>query len=324
MKPPSPQPVVFEPLFKPKPWGGRGLERLGKSLPQGSIGESWELVSLPGNESIVRDGPAKGFSISDLVSAWAGDLLADACLVDGRFPLLIKFLDAQENLSVQVHPKPRADGQRTSGIKHEAWYVLYAEPRARMYLGLADGVGPDELREAANTPRIADLLNARSITAGDCFYLPSGTPHALGGGIIVAEIQTPSDVTYRLYDWDRTGLDGKPRTLHIEQGLLNVRYDVTEGDIVQPRETVVAGGERLLSCEAFNLARVEIERAALMLDDDSRMSIWIVLRGSGCLKSDRFETLVSAGDVMLVPAVCGAGRFEAVGRLELLRVTVGS
>lgn len=324
MSAPRPQPVVFEPIFKPKPWGGRALaEVFGKHIPDGPVGESWELVSLPGNESVARGGPLAGRSISDFVGLWGDDLLGEAKPVDGGFPLLIKFLDARDDLSVQVHPKPPDDGPPPPGIKHEAWYVIRAEADAKMYIGLADGVGPNDLRAAANTPGMADLLKARPVRVGDCFYLPSGTPHALGGGILVAEVQTPSDTTYRLYDWDRKGLDGKPRTLHIEEGLANVRYDIGEDDVIQPRRSIAGGGEQLVECEAFGLVRLAGRGEQSAIGDAGRMSILIVLRGSGRIDSGDWACAFAAGDVVLVPAACRDARLRPDGPFELLRVTAG-
>ena len=185
----KPIPVVFEPLFKPKPWGGRMLETLfGKPLPPGEpIGESWEIVSLPANESRVRGGPLAGRQISDLAGMWGSALYGAGGVGREGFPLLIKFLDARENLSVQVHPKPIDLTRVEPGVKHEAWFVVHADPGAEMFIGLKPGVTPDDLAESANTPRTAELLRRWPVTAGQCYYLPSGVIHALGAGIVVAE-----------------------------------------------------------------------------------------------------------------------------------------
>ncbi|MBU0639255.1 MAG: class I mannose-6-phosphate isomerase, partial [Planctomycetes bacterium] len=234
-----PIPVVFEPIFKAKPWGGRELARLFDKMlpPEVPVGESWELADLPGNESRVAQGPLAGKKLGELIEMWGRDLLGRAELMGGRFPLLIKFLDARERLSIQVHPRPRADASEPeqAGVKHEAWYVIDADPGAALYIGLKPGVGPEDVRAAGSTPALAELHQLRAGELGLCYCLPSGVPHALGAGLIVAEVQTPSDVTYRLYDWGRVGLDGQPRELHVEQALANIRYDVAEEEIIQPR-----------------------------------------------------------------------------------------
>jgi mannose-6-phosphate isomerase len=324
-----PIPVIFEPIFKPKPWGGRTLERLfGKPLPPDvPIGESWEVVSLPGNESRVRGGPLAGQSVSELVETWGRNLYGGAELAEGRFPLLIKFLDAREHLSVQVHPKPDEDAPSRwrAGIKHEAWYVLHAEPGAEMFVGFKPGVRPEGVARAANTPAMAELLRRWPVKVGQCYYLPSGTAHALGAGIVVAEVQTPSDITYRLYDWDRVGLDGRPRELHIEQGLANARYDVAEEMILQPRSHTagpLATVTRLAACERFLIDKVRLSEGVEQYIPHQEMVIWIVLTGRGVLVRERTECAFGPGDVVVTPADSTETRIVTKADCELLEVKV--
>lgn len=319
---PAPRPIVCRPLFVPKPWGGRKLEALfGKPLPGGQpIGESWELASLPEGESEVRDGELAGTPLATLVDTWGARLTGGAPPVEGRFPLLIKFLDARDHLSVQVHPKPAPDGSDVPGIKHEAWFVLDAEPDAVMFIGLRDGVTADDLRRTANTPEFAELLEKRPARPGDCYMLPSGTVHALGAGVVVAEVQTPSDITYRVYDWNRKGLDGRPRELHIEESLANARLDVREDQIVQPRPQVDGsfdGMTRMAACPRFTMDHVRLGNggASPAADDcptptlfaaraTGDMRVWMMLTGRGVVQSDGHECEFSAGDTLLIPAAC--------------------
>jgi mannose-6-phosphate isomerase len=324
-----PIPVVFEPIFKPKPWGGRTLARLfDKPLPADQpIGESWEVASLPGNESRVRDGPLAGRTVSELIDMWGWDLYGGAELVEGRFPLLIKFLDACEHLSVQVHPKPSAEDPagRQPGIKHEAWYVLHAESGAEMFVGFKPDVTPADVARAANTPEMARLLRSWPVRPGQCYYLPSGTPHALGAGIVVAEVQTPSDITYRLYDWDRVGFDGKPRELHIEQGLANVRYDVRDELIRQPRSHVAglfATVTRMAACERFLIDKVRLSEGVEQLVPHAEMVIWIVLAGHGRFVRERFECRYRPGDVVVIPADSAETRMVTEADCDLLEVKI--
>lgn len=326
--PSQPTPIICAPLFKSKPWGGRELARLyDKPLPADTpVGESWELVSLPENESVVSVGSLKGTPLSTLVAEWGDDLTGEAELAEGRYPLLIKFLDARQHLSVQVHPKPAPKDAAgwAPGIKHEAWYVLAADPGAEMFIGLKAGVTPDQVEQAANTPAFADLLDRWPVKPGDCFYLPSGTVHALGAGIVVAEVQTPSDVTYRIYDWDRVGLDGQPRELHINESLANALYDVPREQIAQPRQTVTGSFgsmQRTASCHRFTIDFASATGTDLPVSVD-QMLIWIVVKGGGSLAGGAEPLELSAGDTVLLPAAAGSLRLSAAEGIELLEVRI--
>ncbi|MCH7872587.1 MAG: class I mannose-6-phosphate isomerase [Planctomycetes bacterium] len=303
-----PVPVVFEPIFKPKPWGGRKLAELfAKRLPGDQpIGESWELAQLPGDESRVRDGPAAGKSISELIADW-GDGFHGGALLNERFPLLVKFLDARENLSVQVHPKPDEDqpDRCPPGVKHECWYVVAARPDAEIFVGLKPNVTPADLAQAAGTSAIVDLLQRRRAKPGYCFFLPSGVPHALGAGVLVAEVQTPADVTYRLYDWDRVDAAGQRRELHIERALANVRFDIPDDQIRQPRRhvgSVFSTSTRMAACDRFVIEKVRIFEGMHEEVAFEGMTTWIMLRGNGVVASEGAECRFAAGDVLVIPA----------------------
>lgn len=327
-------PLLFEPLFQPRPWGGRRLaDLLDKPLPDGPpIGESWELVSLPNAESRVRGGPLAGATLHQLVTDWGERLLGGAALVAGRFPLLIKFLDARETLSVQVHPRQRADaGPEQGGFKNEAWYVIAAEPDAQLLIGLKPGITSRQFAAAAGSAACADMLERWPARPGRCYYLPSGVPHALGAGVVVAEVQTPLDTTYRLYDWDRPGLDGRPRTLHLREGVENLCTDVPRETILQPRSH--AGGvfstvSRLVSCASFLIDKVRLAAGVAQGFPHSEMVVWIVLGGAGeFLCADPAGPQRRAprvpfkrGDVALIPADCGPLRVHTGEPCELLEV----
>jgi mannose-6-phosphate isomerase len=315
-----PIPVVFEPIAVERPWGGRALERLyGKRLPASqAIGESWEIADLPGAETRVRDGPLAGCTLPSLIEAWGEGLTGSTPLASGRFPLLVKLLDARENLSVQVHPSSGA-------AKHEAWFVIEAAPGAEVLIGLKDGVSATDLRAAAGSAAIVPLLRRWAARPGRCYHIPGGTPHALGGGAVVVEVQTPVEVTHRLYDWDRRDAAGRTRELHIEQALAEVRRDASPADISQPRSHVggvFATVSRLLVCESFMIDRVRLIEGAVQPFPHTEMVIWVVLAGAGELSRGAHNCRFKAGETVLIPADSAEVRVIASAACDLLEVKV--
>lgn len=296
-----------------KPWGGRRLEAvLRKDLPAGAqIGESWELCDLPYASSIVVGGKWAGRSLQDLLLGDAPGLLGEVEPIEGRFPLLLKFLDTAQPLSVQVHPRPEADDPLglAPDIKHEAWYVVHAEPGAEVFIGLKPGVAPADLPRAKSRQQVLSMLQAHPARPGDCFYVPSGVIHALGAGLVVAEVQTPSDVTYRLYDWDRIDEHGRARELHIPQALANSRSEVRQDEIVHLRREIrtqsILQRTRLCACARFTLDALRLPNAAEILlaaGPPDTCRAWMTLRGEGMLTAAGETAPFRAGDTLLFPA----------------------
>lgn len=322
-------PLVFEPIYKPRIWGGRNLERLlSKPLPAGqAIGESWEVADLPSDASVVANGPQKGRSLHDVMREWGKDLLGSVEMYRGRFPLLIKFLDAEDILSVQVHPDKAAAAELGSDVdpKYEAWYVVEARPGAAIYCGLKPGVTKEDLAAASRDGTVGDLLNKFEARAGDCFYLPAGTVHALGAGLVIAEPQTPSDVTYRLFDWNRVDpKTGKGRELHLEQGIRVTRVQYGAKDFLREPEVLDGFGDarvtRLTVCEAFVIDRFELPAGAQMAVAGGQMSIWMVLAGQGRLVGQGYDMEVRQGGTTVLPAALPAGTLRAEQDCVWLRV----
>jgi len=321
---------VFQPIFKPRLWGGRKLESLlHKQLPSGvAIGESWEVADLEEEQSVVAAGPAKGKKLGELVQLWGADLLGRAGLIEDRFPLLIKFLDANEALSVQVHPD-EAMARRLGGrvrIKHEAWYVIDARPEAFIYRGLREGVDADALRRAVNDDCVESVLTRIPARKGHCYYLPSGTVHALGAGVTVAEVQTPSDVTYRLYDWNRVdAATGRRRELHIEEALACVSYGApaTE-EPPQHTASVWTSVTSLARCESFVIERVRMVDGVEMEIPYAEIVIWIVLEGRGSISCEGLSGPLSfgVGETVVIPAGLKKGRVATHANCMWLEVSV--
>jgi len=322
----DPYPVKFDPIFKPKVWGGRNLHRIfGKALPPDEpIGESWELADLEKDQSTAAIGPARGQRLAALLRQWGPRLLGDAERFEGRFPLLIKFLDAEDDLSVQVHPD-EAVARRLGGnvrVKHEAWYIVEARGDAAIYRGLKDGVDRRQFELAIEQDQVADTLRRIPVKAGECYYLPSGTLHALGKGVVVAEVQTPSDITYRVYDWGRKG-----RELHVAEALECIAFDRTER---RQKRSHVADAWRtvtqLVACESFVLQKVRTVEGVVQPIADGTMMVWIVLAGRGRLRqtSDGLEVPFAPGEVVLLPAATRQVHVTTESDCEWLEVTVPS
>lgn len=323
-------PLIFEPILKPKIWGGRRLESaLSKRLPpRERVGESWELADLENDQSVVACGPAKGRTLGELVRDWGADLLGRAQLFEGRFPLLIKFLDANDTLSVQVHPD-EAMARRLGGnvrVKNEAWYIVDAEPTGFIYRGVKPGVTPETLRAAIADGSVEQLMHRITVRKGQCYYLPSGTLHALGAGVLVAEVQTPSDITYRVYDFNRVDPStGRPRDLHIEQALECICYDEPphEPEHKAHVASVWTAVTRLVQCSSFVIERVRMVAGVEQMIPYEEMVIWMVLEGSGVVKYPAGPDLeFRSGDTVLLPAALKDARVATHDRAMWLEVSV--
>lgn len=314
-------PLVFTPIYRRYIWGGRRFAvAFGRPLPAGEdYAESWELVDRGGDQSVVRAGPLAGTTLGEIVRGRGVELFGHA--PPPAFPLLFKFLDANRVLSVQVHP----DDGRAIRLdppdrgKTEAWYVVAAEPESRIYAGLREGIDQSMLAAAIRAGTCEEVLHWFTPAAGDCIFIPAGTVHAIGAGLLVAEIQQSSDVTYRLFDWNRTGPDGRPRPLHVEAGVEAVTRLGPVGP-VSPGATSDAAGRRLVDCEFFGLDEVRPTRVWNCGGDD-RCHFLAVIEGMARLPGRWSLPPLGAGDCVLIPATAGCQEIDAAGA-KLLHVRV--
>ncbi len=311
-------PLKSTPVFKQRIWGGQRLrEVFGKDLPGGErIGESWEIADLPEGRNTVANGPLRGRALGEVVAQYTG-LITGTRDFPAPFPLLIKFLDAQDVLSVQVHPDAETCRRMGRGdLKTECWYIIEAEPGAVIYKGLKKPVTKERFAKAIEDGTAAELLAPVPVQAGECHYLPAGTVHTLGAGLLIAEIQTPSDTTYRVFDWNRVDDAGRPRPLHIDEALESIHFDVT------PEKLPVTTVGRLVDCEYFKVDKGHRSRNGEVFLARGRMRTLIFLTGDGAILSHDAEPVeFKAGDCMLIPAAFeGAMRFAQDS--EYLTVTL--
>jgi mannose-6-phosphate isomerase len=321
-------PLLFTPLYRHYVWGGRRFETsLGRTLPPGDdFAESWELVDRCADQSIVAAGPLAGLSLGELVRERGRELLGRHA-PRAAFPLLFKFLDACRDLSVQVHP----DDVRAARLsppdlgKTEAWYVIDAAAGSRIYAGLRSGVDRETLAAALRAGRCQEVMHSFEPRPGDCIFIPAGTVHAIGAGLVVAEIQESSDVTYRLYDWNRVGVDGRSRPLHIEAGLEAVtRFGPVEP--VPPQATsapgAIPGGaaaRRLVTCDYFLFDDVRPAGEWAVGGDDACHFLAVL---SGELRLDPRWQLprLTKGTCVLLPASIGREVVATSATTTLLHV----
>ncbi len=293
-------PLKLLPALHVKVWGGRRLaDMMGKRLPTAEpYGESWELHDT----SVIANGPLRGASLGDLAREYGADLLGAGNDPAAGIPLLAKLIDASDWLSIQVHPNDKQAQilEREPRGKTEAWVILHAEPGARLVIGLQPGTTRKQMAEAIRRKQLETLLVYAEVATGDVLYIPANTIHALGPGILIFEIQQSSDVTYRLYDWSRLGLDGQPRELHIEKGV-QVAELASLPRVNQPKD------ELLIDSEYFRLWRHELADKALGIETEGRFQSLTCIAGSVQVAADGHdEVSLGKGESGLIPACVSA------------------
>ena len=309
------QPLIFEPLFMERVWGGRRLEMLfGKRLPAGvRVGESWELVDREEAQSVVHTGPLRGQTLNELWRDHHEPVFGkNTPAVTKRFPLLFKLLDAQERLSVQVHPPARVARVLNGEAKTEMWYVADTYLDADIFAGLKAGVVREDFERALREGKVAEKIHHIAMKPGDTFFIPSGRIHAIGAGNVIVEVQQNSDTTYRVFDWNRLGLDGKPRQLHVEESMQSIDFNDIEPTGSQP------SAETLAKCEYFEVQKWNLQSPREAFDE-GKFAVFTMLSGEVECGGSRFK----AGDFFLVPSSQADPVVKPVGEsATLLRTTI--
>lgn len=312
-------PFRFRPMFRRYIWGGTRLgSSLGKAVGADPCAESWEICDHGPDQSLVEFGPLAGTSLGELVGTRGTELLGRHH-PQSRFPLLVKFLDAAEMLSVQVHPDDARAARLTPPDlgKTEAWVVLETEPAGLIYAGLKPGVDRDDLETSIREGTCQECLHSFHPAVNDCIFLEAGTPHTFGGGVLVAEVQQASDVTHRLFDWNRLGPDGKPRPLHVELGLDAINYERGPVSPQKPVPTDRPEVTRLVDCDRFVLDRWDLQTPQ-SIGGDYRCHIIIVVQGNLRIEGDPCLAPVQRGSTALLPANLGTVELRPHGRAVLL------
>lgn len=299
---------IFEPIYQERVWGGRHFEsKLGRSLPEGKvIGESWEIVDRP--EAMSRT--ASGQSLRELIAADPEGIMGPGWPADRPFPILVKWLDCREKLSLQVHP-PAAVAPKLEGEpKTENWYIADAEPGATIMAGLKRGVTREAFEAALKEDALEPLVHTIPSAAGDSIFIESGRLHAIGGGNLILEIQQNSDTTYRVYDWGRVGLDGKPRQLHIEESLASTDFEDFEPNTLKTENASIT----LARSNLFDLHKICLKDGETLRLDAGQPRILSIIKGR---LQDSSGAHLSTSQNALLPA-CGSFLFSAETDTELL------
>ena len=325
--PPLFYPLTFQPVFKERVWGGRNLQRLyRKPLPPDvPIGESWEITDRPEGVSVIANGPLAGRTLRWLMEQPGPALLGAAPAPGGRFPLLVKILDAEDQLSLQVHPPAAIAARRGGEPKTEMWYVAEARPGAELFAGLRRGTSRAEFEQRLHDGTVANCFHRIPVKPGDALFLPSGRVHALGAGNVIFEIQQNSDTTYRVFDWNRVGLDGQARELHVEQSLACIDFSDFEPGLVSADWSPPGAVQvrRLVSDALFVVDEVCSARPAECPVTPGKATILGVLRGALTAAGGGEELTVPAGGFCLIPACLNDPVIRLREDTAILRVVPG-
>jgi mannose-6-phosphate isomerase len=322
-------PLKFETVLKEKVWGGNALlSQFNKGTTNSKhIGESWELSAIADNQSVVSNGFLAGNNIEELIEVYMGDITGDSIYdkFGNEFPLLIKFIEAQEDLSIQVHPNNDLAKKRHNAYgKTEMWYILECKNGSKIYTGFKEGVTIKEYKEAVENGKIEELLNVETIEAGDTFFTPAGRVHAIGAGIVLVEIQQTSDITYRIFDWNRKGAGKEKRELHTELALDAIDFKQTGKNKIRI-EPVLNKTENLVDCEFFHTSIIRFNKP---IDKEYYFNdsfvVYICTEGEFMINWDGNSEVVTKGETVLLPAMIKEVRLNPLKETQILEIYINS
>ncbi|WP_298778081.1 type I phosphomannose isomerase catalytic subunit [uncultured Polaribacter sp.] len=316
----------FEPILKDKIWGGEKLNKLlNKDSDKKNVGESWEISDVKNEPSIVLNGSLKGKNLKELISEFKGDLVGDKIYdrFGDKFPLLIKFIDAKEALSIQLHPHDDLAKKRHNSFgKTEMWYVMQADKKANLIVGFKKEVTSVEYLKHLENKSLLDILNVDEVNKGDVYFIPTGRVHAIGAGVMLAEIQQTSDITYRIYDWDRSNPDGTFRDLHTEEALDAIDYSIKDSyqTTYSKKENIAS---QIVSCPYFTtnvlavLGDVEVNH-----NEKDSFVIYMCVDGEVSFQYEKQIEVLKTGETILIPASIKNVKISSIIKSELLEVYI--
>ena len=315
-------PLVFNPILQDRIWGGTKLRTdLGKNIPTETTGESWELSAVEGNVSVVKEGDYAGKPLTYLLEQFPAEVLGTKVHehFGTQFPLLFKFLDAKEDLSIQVHPNDELAKKRHNSFgKTEMWYVMQADEGSRIIVGFKEKSSAQQYLDKLESKSLIDILNQEPAKKGDVYFLETGTVHAIGAGIVIAEIQQTSDITYRIYDWDRVDANGKGRQLHVEEALDAMNYNPTDTKKEYAKEANTSNV--MVDCPYFTTNFLPLAGSKSVSKDGSSFTVYICTDGEYSVEFEGKTYAFKKGDTVLIPAALKA--FTLNGTATLLEIYI--
>ncbi len=317
-------PLKFQPILKERIWGGNKLRLvLNKTTSSENIGESWEISDLENNSSIILNGPYKGITLNELLIKLGSELIGSKNYetYKSQFPLLIKFIDAKEDLSIQLHPKDElANKRHNSSGKTEMWYVIQADEDANLIVDFNQEMSKEKYLDHLNCKTLPSILNYERVKEGDAFFIKGGRVHSIGAGVLLAEIQQTSDITYRLYDWDRVDTKGKSRELHTELAMDAIDFSMADNYKINFDKNKNFSN-KVVNCPYFKTNYLELNKSVKKINNYDSFIIYICVDGEAKIESKTFEEELKKGETILIPA--GIREFTIVSNSsKLLEVYV--
>lgn len=298
-------PIKFAPILKDKIWGGQKLKTvLNKQTDLPNIGESWEISDVEGDTSIVSNGYYKGKSLKDLLKILGPDLVGQQNyrIFEDKFPLLIKFIDAREDLSIQLHPNDKLAAERHNSFgKTEMWYVMQADEGSNLIIDFNQKITPETYLKHLEDKTLTDILNFEKVNTGDTYFIEVGRVHAIGAGVMLAEIQQTSDVTYRVYDWDRVDDDGNERELHNDLAIDAIDFDMPDNFRVSYSKIENESNE-MVSCPYFTTSYLEVTNTLKKINKKDTFFIYICVEGEAVISYNGHSESIKVGETILLPA----------------------